>query len=149
MPSAAPCGSLDAAPTNGFDSVSMNVSPLSSDRHHGRRRAEAGGDDVAAALAEEAVEHAVAAAQDRLVVQPVGRPDPRHHSCSAACGRAARLAVHAGERQAAADVELVERHAGRRRVERGARRRLERLAAASSNPRTLRLSASASGVSYS
>ena len=43
--------------------------------HHGGRRAEAGREDVAAALAEEPVEDAVAAAQDRLVIDPVGPAD--------------------------------------------------------------------------
>ena len=91
--------------------------------------AEAALDDVAAALAEEAVEHPVAGAEHGLgLVELVGEADARHEVVLGRLVEAARLAVDAGKRQAAADVELADRHF-RRRVERvlGARRRLDRL----------------------
>ena len=67
MPCALPTGSWMPS-GNGFDSVLDERQAVVERRHHVRVRAEAALDDVAAPLAEESVEHAVAAAQHGLVV---------------------------------------------------------------------------------
>ncbi len=96
--------------------------PVVERRDHVRVLAEAALEDVAAALPEEAVEHAVAAAQHGLLVQLEGQADARHEVGLRRLVEPARLAVDAGEGQPAADVEGADRNF-RRRVERVTRAR--------------------------
>ena len=77
IPRAAPTG-VGMPSWNGLDSVSMKVRPLSRLDTRLVVEAEPALDDVAAPLAEEAVEHAVAAAQHGLVVELVGEAHARH-----------------------------------------------------------------------